>query len=160
MIQLDCRNHKNFFHFFSHWKTNFPHDFCLFTTRRGGEQDEVESKMDEVANDSSDFVGYRTEEAHTQARRLVPQTLFHQTNTGDSSRSLTAVSCSVRSGSLLGWLDILICFLLLFLSPIRRLLKIPARKDPIRIRLCGGENDTRSLPAQLSIRTKTFISIG
>lgn len=49
-------------------------------------QNEIESKMDEVANHSSNFICHRTEKANTQARGLVSQALLHQTNTGDSSR--------------------------------------------------------------------------
>lgn len=56
-------------------------------------QNKIKSKMDEVENDSSNFICHRTEKANTQARRLVSKTILHQTNTGNSSRFKCPVMC-------------------------------------------------------------------
>lgn len=55
-------------------------------------QNQIEPAMDEVANDSSNFICHRAEEADTQAGRLISQALLHQANTGDSSRSTTSLN--------------------------------------------------------------------
>lgn len=123
-------------------------------------QDQIEPKMDEVADDSSDFICHRAKEADTQAGRLVSQALLHQTNTGDSSRSATSLN-------VLSWLKFICCLKKWanilkkpFQFVFRKLSRTPALRDPIRTKSCGGENGSQSHLARSSIRTRTFISIG
>jgi hypothetical protein len=61
-------------------------NFMLLFIHNLTEQNEIQSEMDEVADDGSNFISNRTEKADTQTRRLISQTLLHETNTGDSSR--------------------------------------------------------------------------
>lgn len=56
-------------------------DFCVLANK----QDEIESAMDEAANDSADLVG-DTEEAGAEARGFVSEALQHQTNTRNSGK--------------------------------------------------------------------------
>lgn len=59
--------------------------FCYLLTSQL--QNQIESKMDEIANDSSNFICHSAKEASTQTWRFVSETILDETNTGNSSKS-------------------------------------------------------------------------
>lgn len=70
--------------------------------------------MDEIANDSSNFVSYSTKETATQTWRFIFEKILYETNTGNSSRSPLLSLCILlflhrNTINLLCWGDV-VCF--------------------------------------------------
>lgn len=121
-------------------------------------QNKIESEMDEVENDSSNFICHRPKKANTQTRRLISEALFHPTNTGNSSTFSVPVMC-FWLGSLHKWVNI--CEFLPSISfSCRKRLKTPAPKDLIPTKSFGEKDAMQSRLVAWSIPTRISISIG